>query len=149
MNQSATSAPRIGLFHQPRYSGIAARQTVGAFHDGLAWLAQLTMFFTLGLLVFPSDLVDIALKGTAVALVLVFVARPLAVMVATALAPLRTSERIVLGWAGIVVGWARIVVGWAGVFVVLFGEGQLGHSLFGGQKVVEDKQKLPEFRTSE
>jgi cell volume regulation protein A len=80
---------------------LPARQTVGAFHDGLAWLAQLTMFFTLGLLVFPSDLVDIALKGTAVALVLVFVARPLAVMVATAFAPLRTSERIVLGWAGL------------------------------------------------
>ncbi len=82
-------------------SPLPARQTVAAFHDGLAWLAQLTMFFALGLLVFPSNLVDIALKGTAVALVLVFVARPLAVMVATAFAPLRTSERIVLGWAGL------------------------------------------------
>ena len=80
---------------------LPARQTVAAFHDGLAWLAQLTMFFALGLLVFPSDLVDIALKGTAVALVLVFVARPVAVMVATAFAPLRTTERIVLGWAGL------------------------------------------------
>jgi cell volume regulation protein A len=80
---------------------LPARQTVAAFHDGLAWLAQLTMFFTLGLLVFPHQLVDIALKGTAVALVLVFIARPLAVMVATAFAPLRTSERIVLGWAGL------------------------------------------------
>lgn len=80
---------------------LPARQTVAAFHDGLAWLAQLTMFFTLGLLVFPSDLDDIALEGTAVALVLVFVARPVAVLVATALAPLRTSERIVLGWAGL------------------------------------------------
>ncbi len=80
---------------------LPARQTVAAFHDGLAWLAQLTMFFALGLLVFPSDLLDIALEGTALALVLVFVARPLAVMIATALAPLRTSERIVLGWAGL------------------------------------------------
>jgi cell volume regulation protein A len=82
-------------------TALPARQTVGAFHDGLAWLAQLTMFFALGLLVFPSDLADIALKGTAVALVLVFVARPLAVMVATAFAPLKTTERIVVGWAGL------------------------------------------------
>ena len=82
-------------------AALPARQTVGAFHDGLAWLAQLTMFFALGLLVFPHNLDDIALKGTAIALVLVFVARPLAVMVATALAPLKTSERIVLGWAGL------------------------------------------------
>ncbi|MEA2190896.1 MAG: potassium/hydrogen antiporter, partial [Solirubrobacteraceae bacterium] len=82
-------------------TSLPARQTVAAFHDGLAWLAQLTMFFTLGLLVYPSDLGPIALKGTAIALVLVFVARPLAVVVSTAFAPLRTSERIVLGWAGL------------------------------------------------
>jgi cell volume regulation protein A len=82
-------------------TALPARQTVGAFHDGLAWLAQLTMFFALGLLVFPHQLGDIALKGTGLALVLVFVARPLAVMFATAFAPLRTSERIVLGWAGL------------------------------------------------
>lgn len=82
-------------------TALPARQTVGAFHDGLAWLAQLTMFFTLGLLVFPSQLGPIALKGTALALVLVFVARPLAVMVATAFAPLRMADRVVLGWAGL------------------------------------------------
>jgi cell volume regulation protein A len=80
---------------------LPARQTVAAFHDGLAWLAQLTMFFTLGLLVFPSDLAPIALQGTALALVLVFVARPLAVVVATAFAPLRMADRVVLGWAGL------------------------------------------------
>lgn len=80
---------------------LPARQTVGAFHDGLAWLAQLTMFFTLGLLVFPSDVLDIVLKGTAIALVLVFIARPLAVLVATARAPVSFAERIVLGWAGL------------------------------------------------
>ena len=59
------------------------------------------MFFTLGLLVYPSDLGPIALKGTAIAFVLVFVARPLAVVVTTAFAPLRMSERFVLGWAGL------------------------------------------------
>ncbi|MDQ3676849.1 MAG: potassium/proton antiporter [Actinomycetota bacterium] len=80
---------------------LPARQTVAAFHDGMAWVAQLAMFLTLGLLVFPADLVDIALKGTLLALVLVFVARPLAVMVATAFAPLGAADRLVLGWAGL------------------------------------------------
>ncbi|HEV7806147.1 MAG TPA: potassium/proton antiporter [Solirubrobacteraceae bacterium] len=82
-------------------TALPARQTVGAFHDGLAWLAQLAMFLTLGLLVNPADLGPIALKGTALALVLVFVARPVAVIIATARASLSMADRAVLGWAGL------------------------------------------------
>ena len=44
------------------------------------------MFVVLGLLVFPSQLGDVALEGTVLALVLVFVARPIATFVSTALA---------------------------------------------------------------
>ena len=80
---------------------LPARQTVHAFHDGLAWVAQLAMFLALGLLVFPHQLDDIAWQGTLIALVLVFVARPLAVVVATAFAPLGLGDRLVLGWAGL------------------------------------------------
>jgi cell volume regulation protein A len=82
-------------------SPLPARQTVTAFHDGLAWVAQLAMFLTLGLLVFPSELGGTALRGTVLALVLVLVARPLAVAVTTALAPLSIGDRLVLGWAGL------------------------------------------------
>src|SRR3954447_18656999 len=80
---------------------LPARQTVSAFHDGLAWVAQLAMFLTLGLLVFPHQLGGSALEGTLLALVLVFVARPLAVAVATAFTPLSFGDRAVLGWAGL------------------------------------------------
>jgi len=38
---------------------IPARRTVADFHDGLAWVSQIAVFFTLGLLVFPSDLGDV------------------------------------------------------------------------------------------
>ncbi|HWC27077.1 MAG TPA: potassium/proton antiporter [Solirubrobacteraceae bacterium] len=82
-------------------ANLPARQTVHAFHDGLAWVAQLAMFLTLGLLVFPTQLAEIAWEGTLIALVLVFVARPFAVALATALAPLGVADRLVLGWAGL------------------------------------------------
>jgi cell volume regulation protein A len=82
-------------------AAIPARHTIAAFHQGLAWVAQLTMFLMLGLLVFPSHLGPVAVKGTALALVLMFVARPLATWIATALSPYRARERIVLGWAGL------------------------------------------------
>ena len=42
------------------------------------------MFLTLGLLVFPSQLADVALEGTALGLVIALVARPVATFVATA-----------------------------------------------------------------
>jgi potassium/hydrogen antiporter len=80
---------------------IPARQTVANFHQGLGWLAQLAMFLTLGLLVFPSQLGGVALEGTALALVLVLVARPLAVVGATLFARYSASERLMLGWAGL------------------------------------------------
>jgi cell volume regulation protein A len=82
-------------------AAIPAKQTVTAFHVGLAWLAQLAMFLTLGLLVFPAQLDDVIVEGTVLALVLAFVARPLAVWAATALAPYSTAERVILGWAGL------------------------------------------------
>jgi len=80
---------------------IPAKQTVVLFHQGLAWVAQIAMFLALGLLVFPSELDDFWLEGTALALVLVFVARPLTAALATAFEPITGRERVVLGWAGL------------------------------------------------
>jgi potassium/hydrogen antiporter len=80
---------------------IPARVTVTNFHDGVAWVAQIAMFVTLGLLVFPSRLGDVALEGTVLALVLVFAARPLAAIVATAPFGFSLREQAVLGWAGL------------------------------------------------
>ena len=64
-------------------------------------MAQIALFLTLGLLVFPSQLGDVILKGTPVALVVVFVARPLATALATALDRYSARERLILGWAGL------------------------------------------------
>ena len=80
---------------------IPARRTVFAFHEGLAWVAQVAMFFTLGLLVFPRQLADVAPEATIVAFVSVAVARPLATFIATAFDRYSARERIVLGWGGL------------------------------------------------
>ena len=60
------------------------RRQLVAFHEGLAFLAQVAMFVVLGLLVFPSDLPDVALPGLGLATLLVVVIRPAAVWLSTA-----------------------------------------------------------------
>jgi potassium/hydrogen antiporter len=82
-------------------ANIPAKQTITTFHVGLAWVAQLTMFLAFGLLIFPSDVLDVALEGTVLALVIAFVARPLATFAATAFERFTLAERAVLGWAGL------------------------------------------------
>ena len=80
---------------------IPAKRTVTVFHQGLGWLAQITLFVVLGLLVFPSQLDEVAPEGTALALVLLLVSRPVAVFVATALDRFSIASRLVLAWAGL------------------------------------------------
>ncbi|MEO6878565.1 MAG: cation:proton antiporter, partial [Gemmatimonadaceae bacterium] len=63
-------------------------------HDAMAWLAQVGMFLMLGLLVFPSRVATVAPVGLGLALVIVFVARP--VVVALCLAPFRFPPREIL-----------------------------------------------------
>jgi cell volume regulation protein A len=82
-------------------AGIPAQQTVTSFHQGLAWVGQVAMFVALGLLVFPSRLDDVALRGTVLALVLVLVSRPVAVAVATLPMRFTWPERAVLSGAGL------------------------------------------------
>lgn len=79
-----------------------AKRLVSTFQDGMAWLAQVVMFLTLGLLVAPTNLVDIVLPGLAITAILMFVARPLSVFIC--LAPFRQ-----FGWR------AKLFVSWAGL----------------------------------
>jgi cell volume regulation protein A len=76
------------------------RQLVG-FHEGVAFLAQVTLFVVLGLLVYPSQLPDVAVAGLALSLILVLVVRPAAVWVSTAFNDFTSRERLLLGWAGL------------------------------------------------
>jgi potassium/hydrogen antiporter len=77
------------------------RRQLVAFHEGLAFVAQVAMFVVLGLLVFPSNLPAVALPGLALAALLVIVIRPVAVWISTALNEFTARERALLGWAGL------------------------------------------------
>jgi cell volume regulation protein A len=71
------------------------------FFDGLAWLSQITMFLTLGLLVFPSRILPVAGVGVLVSLFLMFVARPLSVFVSLSVARLTWREKAFVSWVGL------------------------------------------------
>jgi cell volume regulation protein A len=71
------------------------------FHEGLGAVAEMGMFLTLGLLVFPSRLGHVVVRGTVLALVVALVARPAGSVLATAATRLRGRERVLLGWAGL------------------------------------------------
>jgi cell volume regulation protein A len=71
------------------------------FHDGAAWLMQIAMFLVLGLLVFPSRLLPVAFDGLLVALFLIFIARPLSVLVALAFNKLNIAAKLMVAWAGL------------------------------------------------
>ncbi|MFN3387837.1 MAG: potassium/proton antiporter [Allosphingosinicella sp.] len=103
----------------------AARKIVSTFQDGLAWLAQVVMFLTLGLLVTPTNLVDVVVPGLAITFILMLVARPLSVFLC--LAPFRRfgwREKLFVSWAGlrgavpIVLATFPIVAGVPGAFAI-------------------------------
>jgi cell volume regulation protein A len=77
------------------------RRQLVAFHEGIAFLAQVALFIVLGLLVFPNELPDVALPGVALAFVLMLVARPAAVWASTAFSNFTNRDRALLGWAGL------------------------------------------------
>ncbi len=80
---------------------LPGRRTAATFHQGLGWVAQIALFFMLGLLVFPGDLGDLATEGLLLSAVLIVIARPAAAVAATLFSPFDLRERLMLGWAGL------------------------------------------------
>jgi cell volume regulation protein A len=78
-----------------------AHNSVVTFLDAATWLAQIVMFVLLGLLASPQRLLDSVGASVIVALVLMLVARPLAVLLC--LAPFRFNwrEKVFIAWTGL------------------------------------------------
>jgi len=71
------------------------------FHDGLAWLSQITMFVVLGLLVNPPSLFDVWREGLLIAVALIFFARPLAVVPILKPFGFNSREIALVSWVGL------------------------------------------------
>ncbi|EOD2823024.1 potassium/proton antiporter [Providencia stuartii] len=71
------------------------------FHDGLAWLSQIIMFVMLGLLVNPSSLLEVWFEGLVIALVLTFIARPIAVVPVLKFFKFSREEITLVSWVGL------------------------------------------------
>ena len=89
----------VGLILGNTHAGF--RRPIVAFHQSLAFVAQVVLFVVLGLLVFPSDLLGVVLPGVALSLFLILVARPLAVWASTLFQGFGRRERAIVGWAGL------------------------------------------------
>ena len=79
------------------------QDTIVAFHDGIAWLMQIIMFLTLGMLSVPyqAELFSIASVAFAIALFLIFVARPISVLVSLAWTKMPWREKLFVAWVGL------------------------------------------------
>lgn len=82
-------------------SNFIHKKSLIRFYDGQAWLMQIIMFLTLGLLVFPSHIYPIMWLGLLVSMVLIFVARPLAVFISLAFFDIRLREKLFISWVGL------------------------------------------------
>ena len=73
------------------------------FHDAFAWLMQIAMFLVLGLLVNPGELINGSVVGVGflVSALLMFVARPLAVLICSIRSDFSLRERLFVSWTGL------------------------------------------------
>ena len=77
------------------------KKTILKMFDGLAWLMQIVLFLTLGLLVFPSQIIPVMGIGLLIALFQMFVARPLGVFLSLMPFKMKTRRRFYISWVGL------------------------------------------------
>lgn len=82
-------------------SDFVHKKSLLRFFDGFAWLSQIGMFLTLGLLVFPSRIVPVIGAGLLISAFLILVARPLSVFIALAFSRLNWREKTFISWVGL------------------------------------------------
>ncbi len=82
-------------------NNVIHKRSIIRFYDGVAWLMQIIIFLTLGLLIYPSHIPGIIGIGLVLSLVLIFVARPIAVFVSSIPFKSNFKEKLLISWVGL------------------------------------------------
>lgn len=77
------------------------KKSILQIFDGLAWLAQIVLFLTLGLLVFPKQVIAVTGIGMLISLFLIFVARPVSVFISLLPFKMKMRRRWYISWVGL------------------------------------------------
>lgn len=80
---------------------LSHKKTSLTFFDGTSWLFQIGLFVLLGLLVFPSRLMEVAPYAIALSLFIQFVARPATVFLCLYTSSFNLREKTLISWAGL------------------------------------------------
>ena len=105
------------------------RAEIMNFHEGLSWLMQIVIFVMLGLLVFPSQLLEVAGVSIVLALFLMLIGRPLAVAVCYLPFRPKKEELLYVSWVGMR-GSVPIVLATFPATYGLYGASQIFHLIF-------------------
>lgn len=80
---------------------IMHKRTILKVFDGLAWLMQIVLFLTLGLLVYPSHILPVIGVGLLISAFLIFVARPIGVFISLLPFEMKLRRRFYISWVGL------------------------------------------------
>lgn len=82
-------------------SNFIHKRSLIQFYDGIAWLMQIILFLTLGLLVFPSKVWAIAGEGLLISVFLILIARPIGVFGSLLFNKANRRSKLFLSWVGL------------------------------------------------
>lgn len=100
------------------------KKNLVGFFDGIAWLMQVFIFLTLGLLVYPTELPSVAIISLMLSIFLMFVARPISVFIGLIFTKFKIKEKSFISW-----------VGFRGVVPIILATYPLAHGIENGQTI--------------
>jgi potassium/hydrogen antiporter len=82
-------------------SNFIHKRSMIRFYEGQAWLMQIILFLTLGLLVFPSQVMKIAGAGLLISVFLILIARPIGVFISFVFFKTNIRSKLFVSWVGL------------------------------------------------